>query len=106
MKANLFAAAALSICVIAYPLKAASYPVNPSPVAGSSLVKIDLNSADVKTLTKSFKGIGQKRAEAIVQYRDQHGKFNTLEELQKVKGFGRQFVQNHLSQLQEVFSVN
>ncbi|CDZ78874.1 ComE operon protein 1 [Legionella massiliensis] len=105
MKATIFAAA-LSLCVISLPLKAANLPISNYPAVNSSQVKIDLNNADVKTLAKSVKGIGQKRAEAIIKYREEHGKFKSLDDLEKVKGFGKQFVKNHLNQLQEVFTIN
>jgi competence protein ComEA len=104
MKANFFAVA-LSLFVLSIPIHAATSPLSQQPVK-SNLVKIDLNKADVKVLSKSFKGIGKKRAEAIVKYRGEQGKFNSIEDLAKVRGFGKQFVKNHLSQLQEVFTTN
>lgn len=70
------------------------------------LAKIDLNKADVKSLTGSFKGIGQKRAEAIVQHRESHGAFKSVSDLAAVRGLGKAFVDNHLTQLQAVFSVS
>ena len=33
-------------------------------------------------------GVGPKMAQAIIDFREAHGKFSTLEDLQKVKGFG------------------
>lgn len=107
MKASFFAAV-LSLFVIVISVHAANIPLLQKTVNSSppSPVKIDLNKADVKILSKSFKGIGQKRAESIVKYRQEHGKFNSLEDLARVKGFGKQFVKNHLKQLQTVFFVN
>ncbi|MFB1000135.1 MAG: helix-hairpin-helix domain-containing protein, partial [Colwellia sp.] len=35
---------------------------------------IDINSADIKTLSL-LKGVGMKKAEAIIKYRDINGKF-------------------------------
>jgi competence ComEA-like helix-hairpin-helix protein len=45
--------------------------------------KVDLNNADVEEL-KALKGIGQGRAEQIVRYRDQHGPFTQLDQLNEV----------------------
>lgn len=67
--------------------------------------KINLNTADVHTLTGSFKGIGAKRAEAIVNYRQIH-KFENLEQLAEVKGLGKAFVARNIDQLKEIFVVN
>ena len=33
-------------------------------------------------------GIGEKRAQAIVAYREEHGPFQTVDELDKVEGIG------------------
>ena len=107
MKANLFAAV-LSLFVVSLPLNAAIKEADKTPSVSSQkpTVKIDLNKADIKTLSKSFKGIGQKRAEAIIGYRETKGGFKSVEELAQVRGLGEQFVKSHLSQLQETFVVN
>ena len=68
--------------------------------------KIDLNKADVSQLTGSFKGIGKKRAEAIIAYRDGHNGFKSLEELAEVKGFGQRFLDTNREKLKDVFVVN
>ncbi|KGP62907.1 competence protein ComEA [Legionella norrlandica] len=68
--------------------------------------KINLNTADLPTLTGSFKGIGKKRAEAIITYRQSHKGFKSLEELAEVKGLGQNFVEKNREKLQEVFVVN
>ncbi len=67
--------------------------------------KINLNTADASVLTQSFKGIGKKRAEAIVHYRETHGVFKSVASLAEVRGLGKTFVSAHLVALQSVFSV-
>lgn len=81
---------------------------NPPPIVAKSLktMKIDLNKADVATLSHAFKGIGKKRAETIVQYRKSHQGFKTLEELANVKGFGKKFISKNIEQLKAVFFVS
>ena len=49
-------------------------------------IKVNLNKADAKELTK-VKGLNSAKARAIVSYRKKHGDFKTLDELAKVKGF-------------------
>lgn len=49
---------------------------------------VNLNSADLKTLT-TLKGIGPKKAQAILTYRQTHGRFKTLQEVATVKGIGQ-----------------
>ncbi len=106
MRANLFAIALVSL-VVATPIQAATLPqVMTAAASQKSTTKIDLNKADQKAITNSMKGIGKKRAEAIVNYRAAHGNFKSVEDLAQVKGLGKQFVKNHLSQLQAVFLVD
>ena len=52
-----------------------------------SAEKIDLNNADIKTLT-TLKGIGPKRAEQIIALRKELGGFTSVEQILKVKGIG------------------
>lgn len=48
---------------------------------------VNLNTADVATLQK-LSGVGQKKAEKIIAYREQHGGFKSVADLKKVGGFG------------------
>ena len=54
---------------------------------GRAEFPIDLNAASIDELM-NLPFIGRKRAEAIVAYREKNGRFNTVEELQQVKGIG------------------
>lgn len=49
---------------------------------------VNVNKADVETLSKSLKNIGIKKAGAIVEYRIGHGFYNSLRDLENVKGIG------------------
>ncbi|TCB52285.1 ComEA family DNA-binding protein [Acinetobacter terrestris] len=49
--------------------------------------KISLNQASLEQL-QELAGVGLKKAEAIVAYRQKNGKFKNIEELQQVKGIG------------------
>ena len=49
---------------------------------------VNINTADVAQLTDGLKGIGAKKAQAIIDYREQLGKFTSLEQLLEVKGIG------------------
>ena len=48
---------------------------------------IDLNTADEYDLQR-LPGIGEKRAQAIVAYRAEHGPFQSVDELDRVEGIG------------------
>jgi competence protein ComEA len=52
---------------------------------------VNINTATVKELM-TLKGVGQKRAEAIIKYRKEHGKFKNIYELAKVKGISKKMI--------------
>ena len=49
--------------------------------------RINLNQAEKEELM-SLNGIGENRALAIISYREEHGKFSSVEELKEVEGIG------------------
>ncbi len=53
--------------------------------------KININRATAKQLAK-LKGIGMKKARAIIDYRRKHGKFRKYADLAKVKGISMDLV--------------
>jgi competence protein ComEA len=67
--------------------EAKHYLSKPTLNANTSGDKVNLNTANIEQL-QQLHGIGQKKAEAIVDYRSKNGKFKTIEEIQQVKGIG------------------
>lgn len=49
---------------------------------------INLNTADAAQLQRALTGIGAVKAQAIVDYREANGAFNSVDELLEVKGIG------------------
>ena len=49
--------------------------------------KININTATIEELM-SLKGIGEKKAESIVEHREKFGSFATIDDLKGVKGVG------------------
>jgi competence protein ComEA len=56
-------------------------------IAGGSPALINVNTADATTL-ESLSGIGEVLAAAIVQYREEHGPFTSVDQLEDVSGIG------------------
>jgi competence protein ComEA len=50
---------------------------------------VDMNTADAATIARELNGVGQARAEAIVEYRDEFGAFQSAEDLLNVTGIGK-----------------
>ncbi|USS92869.1 helix-hairpin-helix domain-containing protein [Fructilactobacillus ixorae] len=69
-----------------------------SPAGPTSDRKVNLNQADATQL-QSVSGIGAKKAEKIVAYRQQTGNFKTVDELKNVPGFGAKTVTQLASSL-------
>ena len=60
-------------------------------ISSISVFALNINTATKAEFVK-VKGIGAKKAERIIAYRDKHGKFNSIEELKNVKGIGSKIV--------------
>ena len=56
---------------------------------------VDINTADAQALAANIKGVGAKKAEAIVEYRKKHGPFKRPEDLARVKGIGPKLVEQN-----------
>ena len=52
------------------------------------LLPININTANEVMLSRALKGVGPKKAQAIVAYRIDNGPFKRLHDLLQVKGIG------------------
>jgi len=70
-------------------LKSLFFAVILSLVSFSASAEIvNLNKANASALQHYLKGIGEKKAQNIVEYRQEHKKFKSVEEVMEVKGIG------------------
>ncbi len=63
-------------------------------------LRVNINTDDAATIAAGLKGIGQKRAEAIVRYREANGPFREAGELLEVKGVGPRTLEENASRIQ------
>lgn len=66
--------------------------------SGESATVVNLNTATVADL-QQLTGVGEKKAQKIVDYRTAHGSFQTVKDLAQVPGFGEKTVANLQDQL-------
>jgi competence protein ComEA len=70
----------LLVCVLVCPVTALAGPV-------------DVNSADAATISAELQGVGMVKAQAIVDYRDAHGPFKSVDDRVLVKGIASRTVE-------------
>ena len=59
---------------------------------------MNINTADVATLA-SLSGVGESKAQAIIDYREANGPFASIEALADVKGIGARTVEKNADRL-------
>jgi competence protein ComEA len=61
-------------------------------MAFPALAAVNINTATQSEL-EAVRGLGPAKAKAIIAYRDANGAFKSLDELDKVKGFGKSTIE-------------
>ena len=62
------------------------------------MMLVDLNSAGLEELC-SLPGVGEKKAQAILDYREEHGSFSCIDELDQVDGISTKSIEAWRSRL-------
>jgi competence protein ComEA len=60
-----------------------------------SLLAVNVNTAEAGAIAEELNGVGTKKAQAIVDYREANGRFKTIESLTEVKGIGLKTVEKN-----------
>ena len=104
----------LLVSVLAVPTLAANQPIkstqstpglqqfksNPSTATPKEAnANVNINTADAKTLALELSGIGPKRAETIIAFREQHGPFKSIDGLLEIKGIGKKTLERNRSKI-------
>jgi len=61
---------------------------------------VDINKASAQEMSESLKGVGLKKADAIVAYRKANGPFASIDDLANVKGIGEKTIAKNKDNLQ------
>ena len=62
-------------------------------------LEVNVNTASAEEIATVLVGIGVRKAEAIVAYREENGRFESADELQLVKGIGASIVERNIARI-------
>ncbi len=80
------------------PTTFANQPTTSDQVAQQAIKNIDINRAGIDELS-TLKGIGIKKAQAIIEYREMYGQFSSVDDLLNVKGIGEKVLSDNQQRL-------
>lgn len=60
---------------------------------------VNINNATAEEVAATLSGIGLKKAQAIVNYREEHGPFTQIEDVTAVKGIGMSLLEKNRSRI-------
>lgn len=96
--ASVLVASALTAGVVhAEPTKNTNQPVTAAAQQQAVSAMVNINTADAATLADKLNGIGMKKAQAIVSFREQNGAFKSVDDLVNVPGIGQATLEKNRS---------
>lgn len=78
---------------------AQSKAATPAKESDEEGTRVSINTASAEELAQAMNGVGLKKAQAIVSYREEYGPFKTVEDLKQVPGMGSALVERNLKAL-------
>jgi len=67
--------------------------------ADDATLQVDVNTATVQEIQEVLSGVGEKKAQAIVDYRNTHGLFVSPYDLTLVNGIGKKTVEKNIDKM-------
>ncbi|MZB29808.1 competence protein ComEA, partial [Salmonella enterica subsp. enterica serovar Kentucky] len=71
----------------------------PETTADAPEETVSINTATADELAQAMNGVGKKKAQSIVSYREEYGPFKSIEDLKQVPGMGNSLVERNLSRI-------
>jgi competence protein ComEA len=69
-------------------------------VTSAAAAPVNVNTANAEEIANALYGVGEHKAEAIVRYRQEHGKFKSVQALKRVRGIGQGILDGNLDDIQ------
>ena len=97
MKKLIVVMSAVALMGVVSPLMAKPHPTTAAhrlshhAATRAAEESVNINTADAKTLA-TLKGIGPKKAKDIVEYRQKHGNFKSVQDLASVSGISQKII--------------
>lgn len=90
---KLYKAIIMSLVFLAFaaPGVAAAKATTAQSASSKAVAAVNINTADATALSK-LKGVGKKKAAAIVAYRKAHCNFTSVNDLKNVKGMSQRII--------------
>lgn len=63
-------------------------------------ITVNVNQASAQELADLLSGVGEKKAQAIVEYRREHGEFSSVDELVNIKGIGTSLIDKNRNRIE------
>ena len=68
-------------------------------MAETAMVSVNVNEASAAEMAEVLQGVGEAKAQAIVDYREENGAFGSVEDLGQVKGIGPSTIENNQARI-------
>lgn len=91
-------AGTLALAVTAPVITLAAEPAKPKIIT-TVTSQVNINTADAQTMADLLVGVGMSKARAIVKYREEHGRFTSIDQLKDVKGIGQALINTNKERL-------
>ncbi|MDE1513562.1 MULTISPECIES: ComEA family DNA-binding protein [Vibrio] len=92
--------ALLVLCLPAAPmLTCAQEATSVAPIEEGIVITVNINTASAEELATLLKGVGIKKAQAIVDYRQTNGPFASADDLTQVTGIGESIVRQNAARI-------
>ncbi len=86
----------LALCLSVSALLA--MPLMAAPTE-APMVSVNVNQASAAEIAEVLQGVGESKAQAIVDYREENGAFSSVDDIAQVKGIGPSTLQNNQARI-------